>query len=251
MTQEQSKSRWTVVTPRLAGHMALWLGIAACAALLVRDGVGISFILSVAGIVTGAASLISSRRSGAKVRLRVIGMLISAVPLGVIVALIIMRPPERGHRHVYCQINLKNIGGALREYERMREGMPGKIDDLIGSGLLPPGAFSCPFDSDWRNGQSSYFFFLSDKNNPDSLIGCDLKTHSGGRNVLTAPHNVFFLKHEEFNQRLAQPENAAFAAALRAFEASGAKHFPLDRPLAASRPCGDTAPMADRTSDKE
>ncbi|MCE5326411.1 MAG: hypothetical protein LLG01_08330 [Planctomycetaceae bacterium] len=235
--------RWTVVTPRLAGHMALWMGLAACIAMLVPaalcpESLDLALILALIGIGAAVASLITSRDSGARLRLRLIGMLICALPLGVITAMIVIGPPETGHSRQYCLLNLKWIGVAMREYHRTDQKQPRQMSDLIRSGLVAPTAYKCPYDSGWKEGQSSYFFFLPPKEDEGAvLIACDLNAHPrGGRSVLTAEGLSFFLKDSDFQERLARPENAAFAAALRAFEATGAKSFPLDRPLAASRP---------------
>ncbi len=237
MTEQEHK--WTVVTPRLAGHMALWLGIAACVAMLVPacDGAAnVAMILALIGIGTAVASLIISRGSGAIVRFRFIGILVCILPLAVIAALL-LTAPEPTFRRDACLANLKTIGFALREYDRSRNAMPGRLQDLLDARLLPEEAFKCSNDKGWQKGWSSYFFFLgdeADEADASPFIACDLKgNHTDGRCFLTRVGNVFFIKNEDIEQRLAQPQNAAFAAALRAFEASGAKYFPLDRPLAA------------------
>ncbi len=91
------------------------------------------------------------------------------------------------------------------------------------TGSLSP--VNCPGRSSSRPGRPDYFYFhapakLQDVEDPfATIIICDLKgNHKDGRNVAYADGHTAWLTEAEFQDELAEPENAKFAAALKEAE---------------------------------
>ncbi|MCE5277141.1 MAG: DUF4190 domain-containing protein [Planctomycetaceae bacterium] len=205
--------------------------------LLVLWGAGVLF--SLAGLVVGIVAWVRSAHAKRGKGMAIAATVVSGSTILLVGVLIAILIPVIGSalgeaQKSSCQMNLKVIGGAMRQYERSKDAVPAKPWDLVDAGYLPPSAFRCGGDKKWQEGLSSYFFQwssqTSDEANPRAMIACDLKdNHGNGRAYLTRSGNVGWMTEDTFQTALSQPENAAFAAALRTFEAAGAKHVVLHR----------------------
>ncbi|MCE5325722.1 MAG: hypothetical protein LLG01_04855 [Planctomycetaceae bacterium] len=204
--------------------------------LLVAWGAGLLF--SLAGLVLGIVAWVRSSRAKRGAGMAIAATIVSActILLGALLVAIlvpVIGSALREAKTSSCLVNLKTIGGAMREYERSKDAVPSKPWDLVEEGLLPLTAFRCATDDTWQQGQSSYFLHWKVQEgypaDVGTIIACDLKgNHEKGRNCLTRGGNVQWMPEDKFQIALTRPENAPFAAALRAFEATGAKHVILD-----------------------
>ncbi|MCE5326412.1 MAG: hypothetical protein LLG01_08335 [Planctomycetaceae bacterium] len=135
-----------------------------------------------------------------------------------------------------CLTNLQSIGVRLSEYQIAHGRMPAQLSDLDAN-RFPPVASRCPRDRACQSGYSSYFYFLNTSRSQNAVVLCEIQPlHNGKRGVLHYWGWTELLDDDQFQKALARPENAAFAAALRAFEATGATHVLLDLPSSATRP---------------
>ena len=121
-----------------------------------------------------------------------------------------------------CPRNLRIIGRKLHEYAQENKGdFPPDLQTLIDEELIPEEALKCPSANSTR---ACDYFYLRPEGGllaPSSaMIACDLKdNHAGkGRNVCYVDARVAWLSETEFQRELNLPENAKFAAALRAAE---------------------------------
>lgn len=126
-------------------------------------------------------------------------------------------------RRAMCGSNLHRIGQALAFYQSENDdAFPPDLQHLIDTG---PGhdAFVCPLTG--HDQPFDYFYLPPAKDAPgETMTACDFKgNHEDGRSVLYADSHVKRLKEAQFQQELAKPHNAAFAAALRAAEAARQK----------------------------
>jgi hypothetical protein len=120
-------------------------------------------------------------------------------------------------RNSLCLSNLKCIGNAMYMYRNDRNQYPSDLRDLRTEteGDLSV-LLQCPAADHHR--QSDYFYFAPGKNAPDeTMVVCDFKDNHKGemRNVLYVDGRASRMLEPEFQQALAQPENAAFAEALK------------------------------------
>ncbi|MCE5277373.1 MAG: DUF4190 domain-containing protein [Planctomycetaceae bacterium] len=202
----------------------------------------IGMVLSAVALVLGIIAIRRNARAGRATRIPWAAATLSAagLVLGAVTIVLVVIPAIHEAHHSACQVNFKAMGAGIWNYQRSRGHLPQRMSDVVEGGFLEPRVFACMEDDSWREGYSSYFHYLDpdrQEHPPQALFACDSRPrHKKGRNILTICGNLGFTEEEEFQQLLARPENAAFAAALREFEASGATHFPLDRPLAATRP---------------
>jgi len=188
----------------ITGVIGLILGLKARRKL---RGASASTGLATAGTIT----------SGAGVLLQ---LLVTAVVIVVVKTVVI----PRQHQAV-CTSNLYSIGQATAVcYAQERydvKVMPlGELVDRYGLG--EPHELRCPGDSDWHSGRTSYFYFPHNIAEFDGPVACDFAgNHDKGRNVLFGDGSVRFMTEQEFQQLLLDPDNVAFADALRDAEASG------------------------------
>ena len=147
-----------------------------------------------------------------------LGLVITPVCL---VALIV---PAYNHalettRRANCMSNLKGMGTALALYTQSHENeYPQNLDLLIKNGESPK-LFKCPSCTQHR--EFDYFYVAPAKDAPaTTIVACDFKDNHKGdmRNVLYMDGHVSMLKEPAFQQAMADPENAAFAAALKKAE---------------------------------
>jgi prepilin-type processing-associated H-X9-DG protein len=171
------------------------LGIVALAKK--RPGKG----MAVAGIVTGGLGLVM-------------------IPVWVIVAIV----PAVNHaleitRRANCVANLKGMGTALALYtQEYNNEYPQNLDLLIKNGESPK-LFKCPSSDVHR--EFDYFYLAPAKDAPaTTFVACDFRNNHKGevRNVLFMDGHASIMKEPAFQQALTNPENAAFAAALKKAE---------------------------------
>ncbi|MCE5277142.1 MAG: DUF4190 domain-containing protein [Planctomycetaceae bacterium] len=225
------------VAGKPAGGMAVTaLVLAIIGILTVIFGVGL--LLTIIALVLGIIALATSGRKGRSIGVALAatilsGMTLLAAPVVVAILVPVIGSSLGEARKAACLSNMKMFGSALREYERQNAVRPQRPMDLVKAGLMPESGFKCGGDTTWTLGRSSYFYLAPDARKFDqyrghALAACDLQDHhSGGRCVLTVHGNVTFVPENAFRTMLQQPDNAAFAAALAAVEASGAKNIPL------------------------
>jgi prepilin-type processing-associated H-X9-DG protein len=117
-----------------------------------------------------------------------------------------------------CGANFHSIGQAVALYQRDNKAeFPPTLQHLIDAGQGER-AFTCPST---RHEKPFDYFYLPPTMDAhwDTIIACDFEAnHRDIRNVLFADSHVRAMEIEEFEQELAKPHNAAFAAALREAE---------------------------------
>ena len=121
-----------------------------------------------------------------------------------------------------CSSNLNGIGKALALYDYDQHQYPPDFGPLVDKRLMPPNMLLCPgLRWETRNDQSApikvdYFYLMPTQTTPEeALVVCDFRgSHPDGRNVLMMDGSVRLVDEIEFQELLARPENAAFAAAL-------------------------------------
>ena len=157
---------------------------------------------------------------------RATGYVIGGWVLG-LALLLVMAPGKSAEvtfrRRTLCMTRLKNIGNAVAFYRMDNaEAYPPDLRALIATNHLRPRELECPGDT--GPGGLDYFYVHpgTPPHAPPSdtaILACDFRrNHRGRRNVLFHGLHVEGLTERKFRARLAQPENAAFAAALRAAE---------------------------------
>jgi prepilin-type processing-associated H-X9-DG protein len=118
-----------------------------------------------------------------------------------------------------CMANLKGMGTALALYAQANDNAyPQNLEMLIKNGESPK-MFKCPSSQTHR--EFDYFYLAPAKNAPETtLVACDFKDNHKGemRNVLYMDGHATRLDEPAFQQALTQPENAAFADALKKAE---------------------------------
>ena len=195
---------------------ALVLGICALVPVL-----GIA--LGLAAIIIGIVALATKRPGkGMAITGLVLGGVAPTMTTALLVAILLPalgRAMELARRSV-CAANLSSIGKAVLIYQAEHEAMPPDMETLIRSGTSPK-AFDCPSADKGR--ASDYFLLLpkagAQPDPSETIIACDYKgNHSEGRNVLYLDGHVAWLSESAFQQELAKPSNAAFAAALKKAE---------------------------------
>ena len=126
-------------------------------------------------------------------------------------------------RRTMCGSNLKTLGMNVAMYMADNNDVPPTgLNVLMNSqSMLQPRDLECP-SANTPPGRAPVFILFPSRGDvpPTTLIACDYRgNHADGRNVLYHNGMVTFVKTEAaFQAELAKPENAAFAAALRAKE---------------------------------
>ncbi|KPK82717.1 MAG: hypothetical protein AMJ81_09435 [Phycisphaerae bacterium SM23_33] len=133
------------------------------------------------------------------------------------------RMPQRAA----CAANLNSIGKGYHIYLADYDVPPPNVQALIAAGTSAQ-LFKCPMAK--GNRPSDYFFLPA--SGPDAerttIVACDFRgNHKDGRNILYHSGSVRWTDEETFQAELAQPHNAAFAAALKKAEGPPPKPRPL------------------------
>lgn len=179
------------------------------------------------GLILGIVCLATHRPGRG---MAITGIVMGAVSLLIPVAIIL---PALGRarqlaKQSICASNLHGIYSAVAMYEVDYSGNhPPDLQRLVPLGVATPDMFVCASRGvPLQPGQVrfDYFYFPGyDANTAPAtaIMACDYgQNHAGkGRNVLYADGHVAFTSERVFASELARPENAQFAAALRAAEA--------------------------------
>jgi hypothetical protein len=124
-----------------------------------------------------------------------------------------------------CMSNLRSLGNAVMMYENNNHGEPAPdLPALVAAQYTSSALFVCPQANSGR--PCDYFYFPPPAGVQDGrLMMCDLAGNHGpdGRSVLTAGVSCKWVTEADFQALLARPENAEFAAALKAAEPANKK----------------------------
>jgi prepilin-type processing-associated H-X9-DG protein len=178
----------------------------------------LGLVPAIIGIILGIVAL-AKKRPGK-------GMAITGIVAGaigfIVMPLVLFIPIQHAleiTRQASCMANLKGMGTALALYAQANNNeYPQNLDQLIKNGESPK-LFKCP--SSEKHREFDYFYLAPAKDAPaTTLVACDFKDNHKGelRNVLYMDGHASMLKEPAFQQALTQPENAAFAEALKKAE---------------------------------
>jgi hypothetical protein len=177
--------------------------------------------LGIAAVVLGAVCL--SQRRPDKGR-AVVGMILGGA-LGVLLPLA-LAPPLLGYyrakeeaERIDCAAQLAGIVAVVGFYQAEHDGEPPPdLQTLAEEPFAERDWFRCPCATAGR--QVDYFYHPPAPDAPPTaLVVCDLEgNHDDGRNAAQLDGNVQWLTEQEFQQLLAEPENAEFARALKQAE---------------------------------
>ena len=122
-----------------------------------------------------------------------------------------------------CGTNLSRIARGMALYmmseSANNDTPPPDLETIVKMEMVNRSMLHCPSDKAGRQGD--YFYLAPVKGAAETtIVACDLKGNHGGegRNVLVSGFYVRWMKEAKFQAELANPENAAFAKALRAAE---------------------------------
>jgi len=194
----------------------------------------LGILLGLVAVILGIVSL-ATRRPGKGMALAgtVLGgiglVLIPTVALLVLILLPSLGRARELARQAVCMTNLRSVGQAVEMYMHANGGIPpADPDAMIRASLLEHRHFECP--SVGTPGTVDYFYMpppprrstFGASSGPPRIVACDLRgNHIGGRNTrsrLLSDTSVEHLEEADFQAELRLPQNAAFAAALRAAE---------------------------------
>ncbi|NLF31421.1 MAG: hypothetical protein GX591_11125 [Planctomycetes bacterium] len=185
--------------------------------------------LTVAVLIVLVLSVPFRRKPGR--RLIPLAFILGVGMLAVLLGLAIQSSPRRrstAHSPVlYCMMRLRGIGNAIAIYGMEHaDAWPPDLYALVLDYHVDERQLACPADA-VRGGIDFFYIppaWAGDPSPPPedtTIIACDLKkNHAGGsRNVLFRNWQVRnYVRDPDFQSLLSRPENAAFAAALRAAE---------------------------------
>jgi hypothetical protein len=179
----------------------------------------LGFIPAILGIILGIV-VMSKKRPGKG--MAIAGIVLGAV--GLVASPIILYPALTRAlemtRRASCAANLHSLEISLSLYRTENaDAYPQDLDPLVKGGLQLPKLLKCP--SCEGNRKCDYFYLAPAKDAPaTTMVACDFRGNHQGemRNVLHMDGHIKGLPEAEFQQALAQPENAAFAEALKKAE---------------------------------
>jgi len=156
-------------------------------------------------------------------------VLVLQLPLILFLALILLpihHSSEYLLRSKASASNLKGISRGLAIYTAENYDVyPPSFDKLIENGFITEETLHYPNPSFFASKSRSYFYLPPKKKGEEVdssiIIVCEKKNldkHVDGRNVLFAGGRVEYFSPEDFAAALAEPHNAAFAAALKQAE---------------------------------
>ncbi len=172
---------------------------------------------AILGIVALAMGTTEKGKAAGGLATAVVGFVIGQTLMVAILLPALSHTRELAKRAI-CAANLHGIGQATALYvgENM-DVFPPTLQHLIEAGQ-PEDIFVCPSDEDAE--PFDYFYLATDSNAPgNTLMACDFEgNHDDYRNMLRADFSTMNVDEEEFEALLQEPQNAAFAAALREAE---------------------------------
>jgi prepilin-type processing-associated H-X9-DG protein len=162
--------------------------------------------------------------------LPMLAMAIIALPIiGLLVAVLVpalTTAREQTNRTV-CMSNLRSINRTIVLYRSENDGnWPADFQTMIAKYQDSPNLFTCPCvrgGSRPAGRTCDYFYFLPKSDaDPQTIVACDYRGNhrDGSRNVFYADGSVRTVSAVAFQAELADPANAAFAAALLQVEPS-------------------------------
>jgi competence protein ComGC len=200
-------------------------GLAIAALILGITGVIplVGILLGLAAIILGIVSLAQGRpKKGAAIAGIATGAVLPWIAVMVSLLISILLPALGRSRElaqqVACGANLQGIAMGVEMYRTDHDGAsPPDLNALVEAGWVSPDSLHCPSG---RTKRGAYFYLPpGDDAAPTTLVACDRKgSHADGRNAASLDGTVQWLTEQEFQQLLAQPENAAFAQALQQAE---------------------------------
>ncbi|NLF31419.1 MAG: hypothetical protein GX591_11115 [Planctomycetes bacterium] len=200
--------------------------MAGCAAALVANFVAPLWLNAAILVVLVNAVLVVWAR-GHRVRPLAVVACLWAVP--VLIGLVTTakpRLPRATPRSVLCMTRLKGIGNGIALYAmQYADAWPPDLHALVVDNVVELRQLECPVEA--TAGGLDFFYtppaWAGDPSPPPedtTIIACDLRRNHSDRtrNVLLCGSRVDRLGEDDFQALLTRPENAAFAAALRAAE---------------------------------
>jgi len=176
------------------------------------------------GVILGIVSLAKGAgRNGMAVTGIITGLVLPTIGTATLMVAVLV--PALGHarevaKRALCGSHLNCIGKGMVMYGAENgDAYPPDLDLLVESGMVTPKMLQCPSTDGSR--KVDYFYLPPAQPNASAktLVACDLAgNHKDGRNVLYAAGNVKWRSEQVFQAELANPLNAAFAAALRKIE---------------------------------
>jgi prepilin-type processing-associated H-X9-DG protein len=130
-----------------------------------------------------------------------------------------------------CMVNLRSVGTSMVLYKLEVTGnrsFPADLDAIVKKGYVTPKQLTCPcLRSDNRpvGRKYDYFYFPRSPAGNQAIVACDFggNHRDGSRNVLYVDGSVHIMSADTFQAELADPANAAFAAALAQAEVSAGR----------------------------
>ncbi|KKK60545.1 hypothetical protein LCGC14_3023300 [marine sediment metagenome] len=213
--------------PAAAAPPAPGAGLAIAA--LVLGSLAVFPLLGVpCGLIAIILGIISLARRARGTGMAVAGILLAlllggAAQTATVVGLIrLAREAKQTAQRTVSQVNLMSLGRGVVMYAADNDGQPPpSLQHLIDQGMLVEGMLQ---SSDSEGGRPDLFYScptpLADISNPmATVIACSYEDiHPGGRTVLFADGHVTWESDSSFETIAADPQNAAFAAALKEAE---------------------------------
>lgn len=207
---------WTTPIAPGSGPSTIWLVVDRVPYVLVISGP--------LGAVAGIASLVRRRRER---RGSVAGTCIGLVMIGLIGYAVLHRiAQDRFYRQFGSTEGLREVHNAAEQYQRRHQALPPDLPTLVAE-RMASGKPQVPWlgrkRCDPPTGRTYDFLYMPPAAGtpPTTVVACDLRGNQedDARFVLYADGRVSgLLSPAAFAAELARPENAAFAAALRAAE---------------------------------
>ena len=193
---------------------ALVLGI--CAAI---PAVGV--ICAALAVVFGILSLIKGKpRMGFAIAGLVLGLILT--PLQISVLLPSIARARALAQRTACKKTMEGLARGIAIYAEQHGQFPASLEAVVKDGIVDPACLKCIGTRSER--ACDYFYLKPAPDAPDdAFMICDFRDNHGGdgRNVILRSGNSILLMEDDFQRRLSQPANAAFAAALRGVEKPG------------------------------
>ena len=211
-------------------------------AALILGIIGLIPLLGVVPALVAVILAILALAKGTAAKGRAVGGIVTGalgLTLGTVAGLVAILIPALGRtrelaQRAQCRNNLHQIGAVVMIYVNERDGRT--PNDLASVQEYVPGSsiLRCPAA---KAGRSVDYFYHSPGrivavSRPAArMIACDFRgNHRGGRCVLYADGHVVWCEEADFRAELADEENAAFAAALKAADGPGTPPTAQRRP---------------------
>jgi hypothetical protein len=203
------------------------VGALVCGLIALIPPLGI--VMGLVAISLGIVSLAQRRRgkgmAAAGIVLGLIGLIVTPTVLVYAVRCLVSSvqqtvgriPAQMAQSMSAAQLN--SIAMAIQMYMDDNDGTaPPDLQTLVDAGMIAPEMLKSPMGGTGR--ERDYFYFPPAEDAEDrALVACGLTGGpAGGRNVLRHGGTVELLTETDFQAELAEPQNAAFAAALKKAE---------------------------------